>query len=78
MLRHVNTADDTRFCSLLLSLDLLFFLFPPVCPCFYLHFITRQLPFIFVISIPVGGESFRTRPDRPWGPLSLLYNGYRG
>jgi hypothetical protein len=19
-----------------------------------------------------------TRPDRPWGPLSLLYNGYRG
>ena len=26
--------------------------------------------------IPVGGEIFRTRPDRPWGPLSLLYNGY--
>jgi hypothetical protein len=24
-----------------------------------------------------GGEIFRTRPDRPWGPLSLLYNGYR-
>ena len=23
------------------------------------------------------GEIFRTRPDRPWGPLSLLYNGYR-
>ena len=20
---------------------------------------------------------FRTRPDRPWGPISLLYNGYR-
>jgi hypothetical protein len=20
------------------------------------------------------GESFRTRPDRPWGPPSLLYN----
>jgi len=20
---------------------------------------------------------FRTRPDRPWGPPSLLYNGYR-
>jgi len=19
---------------------------------------------------------FRTRPDRPWGPTSLLYNGY--
>jgi len=23
------------------------------------------------------GETFRTRPDRPWGPPSLLYNGYR-
>jgi hypothetical protein len=24
-----------------------------------------------------GGEIFRTRLDRPWGPPSLLYNGYR-
>jgi len=24
---------------------------------------------------PVGREIFRTRPDRPWGPPSLLYNG---
>ena len=24
-----------------------------------------------------GGEIFRTRPDRPWGLNSLLYNGYR-
>ena len=23
------------------------------------------------------GEIFRTRPDQPWGPPSLLYNGYR-
>ena len=23
------------------------------------------------------GEIFRTRPHRPWGPPSLLYNGYR-
>jgi hypothetical protein len=23
------------------------------------------------------GEIFRTRPDRLWGPPSLLYNGYR-
>ena len=22
------------------------------------------------------GEIFRTCPDRPWGPTSLLYNGY--
>ena len=26
--------------------------------------------------IQVGGEIIRTRPDRPWGPPSLLYNGY--
>jgi hypothetical protein len=26
--------------------------------------------------IPVGGEIFRTCPDRPWGPPSLLHNGY--
>jgi hypothetical protein len=25
----------------------------------------------------VRGEIFRTCPDRPWGPPSLLYNGYR-
>ena len=24
-----------------------------------------------------GGEIFHTRPHRPWGPPSLLYNGYR-
>ena len=29
-------------------------------------------------SNPIGGgEIFRTSPDRPWGPTSLLYNGYR-
>jgi hypothetical protein len=28
-------------------------------------------------SNPDGGEIFRTRPDRPWGPPSHLYNGYR-
>jgi len=27
--------------------------------------------------IPVGGEIFHTRPDRPWGALSLLYNKYQ-
>jgi len=25
----------------------------------------------------VGSEIFRTCPDLPWGPPSLLYNGYR-
>ena len=28
-------------------------------------------------SNPGGGDIFRTCPDRPWGPPSLLYNGYR-
>ena len=28
-------------------------------------------------SNPGGGEIFPTRPDRPWGPPSFLYNGYR-
>jgi hypothetical protein len=28
-------------------------------------------------SNPGGGEIFRTCPGRPWGPPSLLYNGYR-
>jgi hypothetical protein len=28
-------------------------------------------------SNPGGGEIFRTRPDRPWDPPSLLCNGYR-
>jgi hypothetical protein len=23
------------------------------------------------------GEIFHTSPDWPWGPLSLMYNGYR-
>ena len=25
----------------------------------------------------MGGDTFSTHPDRPWGPPSLLYNGYR-
>ena len=28
-------------------------------------------------SNPGGSEIFRTRPDCPWGPPSLLYNGHR-
>ena len=28
-------------------------------------------------SNPGEGEIFLTCPDRPWGPRSLLYNGYR-
>jgi len=28
-------------------------------------------------SNPCGGEIFRTCPDLPWGPSSLLYNEYQ-
>jgi hypothetical protein len=28
-------------------------------------------------SNPGGGDIFRTRPDRPWGLPSLLYNEYQ-
>jgi hypothetical protein len=30
-----------------------------------------------VIESRRGGGIFRTRPDRSWGPPSLLYSGYR-
>ena len=29
------------------------------------------------IESRLGGEIFRTRPDRPWRRPSLLYHGYR-
>jgi len=32
---------------------------------------------MFQKNNPGRGEIFRTCPDRPWGPPSLLYNGYR-
>jgi len=60
-------------------------------PVIYVHRASCKLPLIFVkLSshllqagqsgdwIPVGGEISRTRSDRPWGPPSLIYNGYRG
>ena len=39
--------------------------------------ITTELPDWTVRgSNPGGGEIFCTCPERPWGPPSLLYNGY--
>jgi hypothetical protein len=29
------------------------------------------------IYLSIIYQSIRTRPDRPWGPPNLLYNGYR-
>ena len=33
--------------------------------------------FVVIGRCPGGSEIFRTCPDQPWGPTSLLYNGYR-
>ena len=35
----------------------------------------RQQPVFKRIESRWGGEIFRTRPDRLWGPPSLIYNG---
>ena len=29
------------------------------------------------VGIAIGDEIFATRPDLPWDPTNLLYNGYR-
>ena len=58
-----------------------------------MHKYSHALPFLWGRDSAVGiataygldspwieswlGEICRTRPDRPWGPPSLLYNGYR-
>jgi hypothetical protein len=46
---------------------------------------TKIESFLFILGLqtkstgygPGGGEIFRTCPDRPWNPPSVLYNGYR-
>ena len=51
-----------------------------MCVVAYVQYYTVSLTNIAVTvrgSNPGGGEIFRTNPDRPWGPPSLLYNGYR-
>jgi len=50
--------------------------------CFFIHYPFTS-SFLIQMGLTVrgsnsgGGEIFRTCPDRPWGPPSLLYNGYR-
>ena len=43
----------------------------------YMNFVRRRDGWTVQESNPGGGDVFLTRPDRPWGPPSLLYNGYR-
>ena len=44
-----------------------------------LRLVRTPLPTVWVVvgSNPGGDEIFRTCPDRPRGPPSFLYNGYR-
>ena len=47
--------------------------------CMYMHILSVQrhvTSWRVRGSNPGGGETSRTLPDRPWGPPSLLYNGY--
>ena len=62
-----------------------------VCIYRYIHTTTLYYCYVYFALLPVtiatdwtvrgsnsgGSKIFRTRPDRPWGPPSLLYNGYR-
>ena len=42
----------------------------------HVHYFISYIPRTVRGSNPGRGEVFRTRPDRPWGPPNLLYNGY--
>jgi hypothetical protein len=45
-----------------------------------LMYVRRQICILavwLIKKIPGGGKTFHTRPDQPWGPPSILYNGYR-
>ena len=58
---------------------------PVLCAPVKVCYIVYECPSAFLLatgwtvrgSNPGGDEIFRTCPDRPWGPPSLLYNGYR-
>ena len=46
-------------------------------PSLYPPALSIDMGWTFRLSTSGGGHSFPTRPDRAWGPPSLLYNGYR-
>jgi hypothetical protein len=61
---------------------------PTKCICFFIFFVFNMFRRGRVSSVGIAiqykldglgieSEIFCTRPDRPWGPPSLLYNGYR-
>ena len=74
---QVSTTDDCQSkvqalrCSWWISLESSFTIF-----IYLLHVVYPLLLYIVRGSNSGGGEILRTRPDRPWGPPSLLYNSY--
>jgi hypothetical protein len=61
------------------------FKFKLICVPYILKFVGRVAQSVYRLTMggtvlgsnPGGGEIFRTRPDRPWGPPNILYNWYR-
>ena len=79
---NVSSADtnvssaDTR----ILPLYGIFWYYPPIYVCgqWWLSWYSDLLRAgRSADRIPFGGEIFHARPDRPWGPPSLLYKEYR-
>jgi len=54
---------------------------PPILDCIatsiFYTVILQYLIYLVSTLNPSGGEIFHVHPDRPWGPPSLLYQGYR-
>jgi hypothetical protein len=79
MLKGFQSYLDFWYCRLFQILQVLYF--------YHYIFVFQYFFYMFVQnastgwtirgSNPGGGEIFRSRPDRPWDPPSLLYNGYR-
>ena len=62
---------DRKFCKLSSQPSCMLYT-PPTSP-----FLSYSCLYCKLIPGDRGGEIFRTRPNRPWGPPSLLQNGYR-
>ena len=75
-----NTLKYILILSFHLRLNLANYPLPSGFPVNILHtFCSKETPTSWTVEglNPVEEEIFRTRPDRPCGPQSLLYNGYR-
>jgi hypothetical protein len=86
---HPHTCSLLFYYSTDLFYPLFLILFQFISSFRYFHFLflpsfigpgqlrrTRYWLDVQEIRIPVGGEIFCPRPDRPWSSPSLVYNGY--